>query len=109
MCIVPNVRQKEFAQEVMELLRLFLNEADKIAMGKHISPYDVEIAVDGILKLHKTYRCIATDDCVQRHFENLVNRCIFDDFNSKKLNRKMKNVEVDFLGKYIRMPEDKPL
>jgi len=106
---MPNVRQKEFAQEVAELLKSIINKCFSVAKNEQKSPYDVEISLEDILKEHKTIRCIATDDCVQRHFENLENRNLFivkDD--SLKLRRgDIVGKNLTILNNVVLMPEDK--
>jgi hypothetical protein len=105
-----NRRKKEFIEEVVFLLRGFVDYATIEARNRQISPYDVEIEKEYILTWHKTQRCIATDMCVDRHFENLENREIFVYVPSKegyiKLNRKLVKEAIDIMGTRVTMPSD---
>ena len=108
-----NRRNKEYSEEVRHLLvEVILAKAEVDARAKHLSPYDVEIELEWALNYHKTYRMIATDMAVQRHFENLTGRNLFifsgdRDDEKIKLNPQFAGKEVDLLICRVRMPENK--
>ena len=106
-----NRRTKEFAEEVSELLCLFRDLAINGAEKKNLSPYDVEIELEYALTIHKTRRMIATDMCVQRHFDNLKERSLFKfcgthDCEKIKLNPEFADKEVDLMVSRVRMPKN---
>lgn len=106
---MPNIRQKEVATEIAELLRLFLNKAWNEANINKVSPYDVELNVNAILTEHRTNRCIVTETCSLRHYENLENRGLFIHCgkDTVKLNRLGAEKNITILNNVVPMPEDK--
>jgi hypothetical protein len=112
MCV--NRRNKEFAEEVRELLLLITNSMMSEAHRTNRTAYDVELAVDDIIKRHMTNRMIATETCAYRHFNNLKERDLFifgKDFDDAtiKLNPKFAGADIDLLAFHIRMPENIPM
>ena len=106
-----NRRNKEFADEVCDLLLTIRGLADMEARKKHISPYDVEVEVEHALKIHMTIRMIATDMCARRHFDNLKNRELFifcgdRDCEKIKLNSKWADQDVDLVINRVRLPKN---
>ena len=102
-----NRRNEEFAEEVAKLLSTIISLAVQKAKQKNISPYDVELSLSEILKLHMTYRMIATRECALRHFSNLRNRDLFIlERETLKLNRRCANTEVDFVTSHLKMPNN---
>jgi hypothetical protein len=110
---MPNIRQKEVAFEILELLKRFIATAQENAKDSHKSPYDIELSVNRILTSHMTYRCVVTEETANRHLENLFQRNLIIGVNGSqktvKLNREFIDCTVDFLGYMWKMPEDKPL
>ncbi len=106
-----NKRNKEFAEEVGNLLLEIRGFAESEAYKTKVSPYEVEIEVDWILKWHMTQRMIATDMCARRHYDNLKNRDLFVccgtyDCEKIKLNPKWADKEVDLIINRIKMPKN---
>lgn len=106
-----NRRNKEFAEEVHNLLLDIRSYADSQAYKNHVSPYDIEIEVQWLLEYHMTNRMIATEMCARRHYDNLRNRGLFkycgDHDNEKiKLNPEFADKEIDLLIAHVRMPKN---
>jgi hypothetical protein len=109
-----NRRNKEFAEEVQNLLCTIWNLAHIEAMKKNVSIYDVEIEVEQALTIHMTQQMIATEMCARRHFDNLKNRNLFIscgsyDCEKIKFNPQWANLEVDLLVGRFRMPKNEPV
>ncbi len=108
-----NRRNKEYAEEVKELMLRILRKTEIEAKQKHVSPYDVEIDLKDVIRDHMTYRMIATPTCAMRHFENLLNRklvLVTEKQGSKiiKLNPEFAGQDVNFMVLTFVMPKLEP-
>ena len=106
-----NRRNKEFAEEVRDLLCRVRDNALNKAEENHCSPYDIELDAEEIIKEHMTFRMIATRDCAQRHLENLIARRVLVYSNGikngkhpLKLNAEFADQNIDLLIAQVHLP-----
>lgn len=110
-----NRRNKEFAEEVKNLLDEILQLALEKAKAENLSSlYDSELDRAFVLRTHMSQRMLATLMCAQRHLDNLLFKkvvLVVDSKNDRTINGSLKlnpdfaDKDVDLLITVVRMPK----
>jgi|GEM_PF-5987993 len=111
---MTNPRTVEFERKIRKMLIRARDQAIREAMENRKSPYDMEIEKDSFIEYNQTYNNDATPEPTKRVFNNLVNREVFIEGISERMQTfrlNPKRAEQDIVidkseNIWVRMPKN---